>query len=162
MNRHLIKNLLVILDNELNVLTNLLALEKEKNNVLVGRNLNELERVVDAENVLSETLSCLEEERIHFMEKNHYQPNLSDFIIETPEENRHDLIERQQVLVDSLRMLKIYNEMNNKILSESIKFFKYSINLFTGSGDSGRTYGLNGMENTMTGPGPALVLDHKI
>jgi len=163
MNKRLIQDLKVILDNEYTVLTNLLSLEKKKNHILVSSSLQELEQVVEAENILSETLSCLEEERLQLMGRNKCRPNLSDFIQDSPEESKEDLISRQQLLVDNLRMLKIYNEMNNKILSESIKFFKYSVNLFGGAyADGGRTYGLNGMENNFSGPNPAMVLDHKI
>jgi flagellar biosynthesis/type III secretory pathway chaperone len=163
MSRNLIRNILNILDNEYKVLIDLLSLEENKNKILTTRDLEELNCIIQAENILSETLNALEEERLILMEKNGLKPNLTDFIIDADEEHKQELMERQQLLVDCLRRLKLYNEMNNRILAESIKFFKYSIDLFTGESAASRIYAPNGMEGICNSEEKrSLVLDQKI
>jgi flagellar biosynthesis/type III secretory pathway chaperone len=158
-----IVGLIGLLENEKNVLSNLLGLEVQKNEILVSQDLNLLASLTERENLLSENLSSLEEERLAFCSQHDIDDNLAGLTAQLPENLRNRLQAGRDALVDTLKKIKLYNEINSRILQEAIKFFRYSVSLLAGEEAGSRTYSPDGTDpgDGRTNRG-ALVLDRKI
>jgi len=156
--------LLEILHKEDILLRQLLKLEKTKNSILIDKDYNDLVPLSEKEEILSAQLEDLEKERILFSKSEDLPLNLAD-IINTTEINQEihtKLREIQYTLVENLKTLKFYNNLNNKILSESINFFKSSLELLTGANDS-NVYDNEGLQANMRfKKTQALMLDKTI
>jgi len=156
--------LLKILHKEDIQLRQLLKLEKTKNSILIDKDYNDLVPLTEKEEIASSKLEDLEKERILFSKSENLPLNLSDIIntVEINQEIRTELREIQYKLVENLKTLKFYNNLNNKILSESISFFKSSLELLTGANDS-NIYDNDGQHGNMKfKKTQALMLDKTI
>lgn len=156
--------LLEILHKEDRLLKQLLKLEKTKNSILIDKDYNDLIHLSEKEEKLSAQLEDLEKERILFSKSEDLPLNLSDIIdaTEINQEIYSKLREIQYTLVENLKTLKFYNNLNNKILSESINFFKSSLELLTGANDSNIYDNVGLSNNTGFQKAKALMLDKTI
>lgn len=156
--------LLEILHKEDRLLKQLLKLEKTKNSILIDKDYNDLIHLSEKEEKLSAQLEDLEKERILFSKSEDLPLNLSDIMntIEINQEMHSKLREIQYTLVENLKTLKFYNNLNNKILSESINFFKSSLELLTGANDSNIYDNVGLSNNTGFQKAKALMLDKTI
>ena len=158
-----IRSLIGLLDSQQNILANLLSLEVKKNEILVSQDLSLLASLAEKENLLSENLTAIEEERLSFCRDHEINGDLAALIEHLPESLQESLRGSRNGLVDTLKKIKLYNEINSKILQEAVKFFRYSVGLLAGEENGSRTYSPDGSE-PLGGPmrRGALVLDRKI
>jgi len=158
-----IHSLIGILENEQKVLSCLFGLEVKKNEILVSQDLSLLAALAERENLLSENLSALEEERLAFCGEHEIEGDLAALVENLPENLKARLTADRNSLVDTLKKIKIYNEINSKILQEAIKYFRYSVSLLAGEETGSRTYSPDGTDpHEGRSRREALVLDRKI
>ncbi|GEM_PF-6204329 len=153
--------LLDIMEKEQKTLEAILELEMGKNDILVSRDLVKLSEITEKENDFSGFLSEMEDKRVNLLRKSGLTGTLSDLSKNLSGEQADKIKAFQKTLADKLKKLKMMNEVNNKILTESIQFFKYTLDLLAGDNDSSQIYSLNGQEEK-SGLRRSLVLDRKI
>ncbi len=153
--------LLEIMEKEGKTIEALLEIELGKNDILVSKDLASLADLTEKENDFSQFLSEMEDRRVNLLRKNDLPGKLTDIESEVPAEYREKVRLLQDQVAERLKKLKLMNEMNSRILLESIRFFKYTIDLLSGENDSRNIYSLDGQEQTTSGK-KAIVLDRKI
>ena len=139
-----------ILNKEEIILSQLLELEKNKNKILVSGKYNELEEIVEKEDRLTDTLSELEEKRLSIT-----SDSLSSIF---PQNSSSEWTERKVRLTNLLKELKLYNEINQRVLEESIQFFRSSLSILSGCEDDS----FYTPESKNSSKGIPLVLDRSI
>jgi flagellar biosynthesis/type III secretory pathway chaperone len=145
-----------ILEQEEDVLSRLLSLEKDKNRILVSGDYNDLSGITDKEDRLTDTLTDLEEKRQNLLPSPQKEQSLTEVL-----GSGTDWKVRKSHLTGLLKDLRLYNDMNRRILEESIAFFRYSLSLFTGEETNAPVYAPDGERRDARG-NAALVLDRSI
>ncbi|MBP1992639.1 flagellar protein FlgN [Paenibacillus eucommiae] len=127
----------------------LLELAKEKTKVLVDNKVEQLNLIIQKENKLIKHIAVLDQQRIEviggYLIARGYNPNpritISDLIrIIFKLEERQMLSEAQQRLLTVLEELRDLNDLNEKLIQQSLFYIDYSLDLFAGSPDDDAFY----------------------
>lgn len=154
-------DLLEIMSKEQDALDAILELEMGKNDILVSRDLRKLADITEKENDFSLYLSEMEDKRVSLLSAKGLGKSLSEVSEKLPEAEAAKVRELQALMTEKLKKLKSLNEINSRILMESIQFFRYTLDLLAGERESATIYGMNGPE-TGSDLRRSLVLDRKI
>ncbi len=126
-----------ILDEEIYNFKQLLKYEKLKNSVIINQEVEKLKQLSSDEEEILDRVADLEEKREHVVDDlfTEYSVNsekvLSSLIKSLPdkENDYKDVLKKKKnELVRNINDLKKINEINNKLLMDSIKFFSYAVN----------------------------------
>jgi flagellar biosynthesis/type III secretory pathway chaperone len=156
-----VADLLEIMSKEQDALDAILELEMGKNDILVSRDLLKLAEITEKENDFSLYLSEMEDRRVSLLSSKGLGKSLSEVLERVSAEEAAKVREMQSRLAERLKKLKALNEINSRILTESIQFFRYTLELLAGEKESATLYGMNGPE-TGRDLKKSLVLDRKI
>jgi len=133
-----------VLDKEVNIYEGILKLSKQKTDVLVAGKVSELEGITKLEQSAILTLSKLEEEREKLVEKAAEQlkvkpsdVTLSTFIEVMPKEQAEKLKRYNDVLPKLFNEIRENNELNSKLIQNSLDYIDFSINVLTSTGSAG-------------------------
>jgi hypothetical protein len=127
-----IKKLCKILNEENFIFKQLLKIETLKNELIIKQDIEKLKELTEEEKKYLNNIELKEKERDLIVDSifERYQINnekvLTVLINNLPEDNKEeiDLIKKErEELLKNIKDLKKINEINNKLLSESIKFF---------------------------------------
>ncbi len=130
-------NLTGIMDEEIYNFKQLLKYEKVKNKVIIMQEIDKLKELSKDEEELLDKVAKLEDKREYIVNTLYKKYNitsnkvLSSIIKVIPEEKKdykNILAEKKSELVRNIKDLKKINEINNKLLSDSIKFFNFAVN----------------------------------
>ncbi len=129
-------NLTRIFDEEIHNFKQLLKYEKLKNNVIIRQEVDKLKKLSREEEDILDNVAKLEEEREHIVDdlfkkyKINSEKVLSSLLKILPEDkdNYKNIIkEKKNELIRNIKDLKKINNTNNRLLSDSIKFFNYAV-----------------------------------
>jgi len=136
MDKKNIDNLTKIMDQEIQNFKQLLKYEKLKNSVIINHEIEKLKKLSsDEEEILDKVVELEKEREIVVKElykKYHVKEKkvLSSLLKVLPDDDntKDDLKEKKNELVRNIKDLKRINEINNKLMKDSIKFFNYAVN----------------------------------
>lgn len=124
-----------ILDEEIYSFRQLLKYEKLKNTVIIKQEADKLKQLSQDEEEILNKVAELEEEREdivnHLFEKYNLTTDKAlSALIEKLSKNDHKerISEKRIELIRNIKDLKNVNEVNNKLLTDSIQFFNYAVN----------------------------------
>lgn len=147
----LANELLHILHEEMKIYNELLSMSKDKTDIIVKGKVNELESIVKLEQAFILQLGGLEDQREVVVGKiakelkvNASDLTLSELAGRLEQEQGQELQNCQSNLSETLHKLKELNDVNSKLVMNSLEFINFSINLMTGVGDTGNNYSNNG------------------
>ncbi len=151
MDTGLIKELTDILNKENDIYDTFLKLSNNKTDLIVGGNVSELENIVRIEQSLIIKIAKLEDQREKIVE------SLSSVLGKKPEEitiselasclGQKEAIELkacQDKILKSINGLKTNNELNSKLIKNSLEYIDFSINMMTTVGTVTNSYGSSG------------------
>lgn len=143
--------LLGILDNELNIYKEMLELSKQKTQIIVEGKVTELDKIVKVEQALVIQISKIEKKREAIFEsashegginKNNW--NITELKkISTPEQGTR-LEKYKESMSKMIPELTRVNQMNSKLITNSLDFIEFSLNLLSTADISSNNYGSKG------------------
>ncbi len=154
MDTNLIKKLKDILDREASIYEAILKLSRDKTDVIVNGKVTELEGITRVEQSMIIQLGKLEEEREKLVDEISVQLGrkadditISELEKVLPEEQAKELKDCQDKMTDIFNDLRHANEMNSKLIKNSLDYIDFSVNILTNAGSSGDIYEKSGRSN---------------
>jgi flagellar biosynthesis/type III secretory pathway chaperone len=137
-----------ILKKEYGYYVDMLELSKSKKKIIVEGKVAELDKIVKLEQNMIFNIGQLEREREEEVAKlckalnlDSAQITISDLTKVLQPKLKKGLEDIQSELQEIFGQLKAVNDVNGKLIEQSIEYIDYSINLFTGSGmETGSLY----------------------
>lgn len=134
------EKIIYALENEEKIYQKLLSLSEEKKKFIIEGKINEIDRILQIENSLILEINKLENEREEAViklanEMGLPRENLTvTYVCEVVKDPRCDsLKEITHRIGDVLAKLKEVNDVNGKLIQQSLEYIKFSINLITDS-----------------------------
>ncbi|WP_024832772.1 flagellar protein FlgN [Ruminiclostridium josui] len=151
MDTGLLKELTDILNKESDIYETFLKLSNNKTDLIVSGNVSELENIVKIEQSLIIKIAKLEDKREKIVEslstvlgKNPKEITISELTLCIGQEEAAELKECQEKLLNSINSLKAKNELNSKLIKNSLEYIDFSINMMTSVGTVTNSYGSSG------------------
>ncbi len=151
MGSDLVKQLIDVLNQENEIYDTISKISNNKTNLIVGGKVTELESIIKVEQSLILKISKLEDEREKIVDK------LCDLLGKKPEEvtisslaaqlGQNDsakLKDCQEKMVDTIKSLKNTNDLNSKLIKNSLEYIDFSINMMTSIDTVNNSYGSSG------------------
>ncbi len=155
MDAQMINELMSILEQEARVFDDVLRISKNKTDLITGGKVNELENIVKLEQALVLQMGRLENRREELVSQ------ISDQIKVKPSEitisqiakllknDQTDKLTKLQNRINNLiNELKNTNDLNSKLIKNSLEYIDFSINLMAGMGPVNNNYGSTGQIDT--------------
>ena len=150
----MVKTLIEILDKEAEIYEALLKLSHEKTDVIVQGKVTELENITKVEQSMILRLAKLEENREKIVEKLSEEIGMdADSITVTelekvlPKDQSKELAECQKKLTGIFSDLKNSNDLNARLIKNSLDYINFSVNVLSNVGSPGDIYGKSGQSN---------------
>jgi len=151
MEASLAKQLTDVLNQENEIYGTLYKISNNKTNLIVGGKVIELESIVKVEQSLVIKISKLEDEREKIVDR------LCSLLGKKPEEitisglaaqlgqNESDKLKAcQEKMLNNIKNLKNVNELNSKLIKNSLEYIDFSINMMTSIDTMNNSYGSSG------------------
>jgi len=162
----MVKKLIEIIGKEAEIYETLLRLSREKTDVVVKGKVTELENITKVEQSMILQLARLEESRENIVEKLSEELGMdAESITVTqlekvlPKDQSKELAEYQEKMTGIFRDLKNSNELNARLIKNSLDYIDFSINVLSNIGSAGDIYGKSGQSND---PGKRNFFDVKL
>ena len=150
----LITEMISIIREEMKIYNELLSLSKDKTDIIVKGKVNELDNMVKVEQEHIVQLGGLEGQREEIVDKIAKQINISPSeltmskLVERLDQYQAQELKKYQLNLSSiLSELKELNDLNSKLVKNSLEFIDFSINSMAGTAETGNNYGYNGQVN---------------
>nr|WP_275901704.1 flagellar protein FlgN [Paenibacillus sp. SYP-B3998] len=120
----------------------LLGLARDKTQVLVSNDINQLNMIVNRENKWIRIIAETDQQRLQlisaYLISRGYNPNpkitVSDLVkVIFKAEEKQALAQAQQKLLATIKELKASNNINQQLIEQSLSFINYSIDLVLGA-----------------------------
>ncbi|HEX2924832.1 MAG TPA: flagellar protein FlgN [Ruminiclostridium sp.] len=151
MDMGLVKNLTDILNNENDIYETLLKISNNKTDLIVSGKVNELENIVKIEQSLIIKIAKLEDKReaivgslSAFLGKKSEEITVSELVEKLGQQDSKELKACQQRMLKNINDLKTVNELNSKLIKNSLEYIDFSINMMTSEGTVTNSYGSSG------------------
>lgn len=144
-------NLLVILDDEYKIYEEILGVSKQKTQIIVEGKVSELDQMVKVEQALVMQISKIEKKRADLFDKLSQHTNLDKNNwnitelkkIATPEQQTR-LQKYQEGMIGMVSELNHFNQLNSKLISNSLDFIEFSLNMISTADIASNNYGNKG------------------
>ena len=149
--KNICNKIVAILENEIRIYREILALSNEKRQILVEGKAAELDQIVRTEQRLSSEVITFEKERDEIVQSAVLSGMISkDEIIISKLSKKMDLESRRQInilvpqLAGILSELKTLNDINGELIKQSLEYIEYTVNIMSSTGTATNlTYGSN-------------------
>ncbi len=144
-----IKQLFDILNRQTLVYESILKLSKQKTDLIVAGKIKELENLVKLEQALVLQISRLEKQREETSEElssqlalqeDQNKISITNLLNHLNDEQQEQLKSFQQKMKEIVEELKNTNELNAKLIKQSLEYIEFSMNMITGTSVSGTQY----------------------
>lgn len=142
---NLIKDLKEILLQELNLYKSMLELSIDKTKIIISGQVRELDKITQKEQALILKAGKLENVREDILSKIQEKlelkkiQNVSKLVDYLNEEQKKEIEDIKQQLIDVLNSLKERNTLNSTLIKDSLEYINLNVNLLTNA-VSGSTY----------------------
>ena len=153
----LVESLVDILEQQCEVYENLLGLGKEKRDVIIKNEIEELQKITSLENTLVSQNNRFEKNKniaiddvisvLNIKEDEFTLMKLAELMEGKPECER--LLKVLNKINDTIKELKQINDQNRMLVKDSLDFIEYSLNVYRGAMDSGAESGYSSEGGTI-------------
>jgi flagellar biosynthesis/type III secretory pathway chaperone len=151
MDMELVEKLTDILTKENDIYETLFKISNNKTDLIVSGKVNELENIVKIEQSLVLKIAKLEDQREKIVEamsatlgKKPESITVSELVEHLGQENSVELKACQDKMLKNIKNLKNNNELNSKLIKNSLEYIDFSINMMTSIGTVTNSYGSSG------------------
>ncbi len=148
----LTKQLVDILNRENDIYETLSKVSNNKTDLIVGGKVNELENITKIEQSLIIKIAKLEDERESIvdklciiLEKKPEEVTISALVDKLGQEESDELKACQEKIVKTISNLRSTNDLNAKLIKNSLEYIDFSINMMTSIDNVNNSYGSSGM-----------------
>lgn len=143
-----------ILKKQLEIYHEILKISENKTDIIVKDKIDELKPIVEREETLVGSYISLEKKRISVIKEFAKSKGIEkvlkiDDLCEYFPDNANEMQELKKEVLDVTKKIKVKNELNEKLVKNSLDFINFSVGLLTGTNTGTGTYGKGG--NTMQG-----------
>lgn len=149
-----VDKLIEVLDQEARIYDDILKISKDKTNVIIEGKVSELESIVKLEQSLVLCMGKLEDIREQLVEKlsgglglNSPEVTVSQIMKHMKNDQAEKLKSCQDRIIDVLGELKNTNDLNSRLIKNSLEYIDFSINLLSAADAANSTYGNTGQVN---------------
>jgi flagellar biosynthesis/type III secretory pathway chaperone len=144
-----IEGLIETMDKLVQVHLLMLDLSEQKTDILVQNQVDKLNKIVNKESNLIKQIVHLEQQRIEdiseFLLQKGYKPNakitIEDLIkLVVKAEEKKSLADKQKQLLVAIDKLRQLNQLNQKLIEQSLSFLEFSIDLILGPSEDNVVY----------------------
>jgi len=150
----LIDKLVDILEQENKMYADILNVSKNKTNIVIKSKVSDLENIVRLEQSFIVQIGKLESIREEIVEKlaeelelDEKNINISGIVKKLDQENAGKLKACQEKITRTLNELKSVNELNSKLIKNSLEYIDFSINLLASIDSTANNYTNSGQVN---------------
>lgn len=147
----LVKQLTEVLNQENEIYDTLSKLSNNKTNLIVGGKVMELESIVKIEQSLVIKISKLEDEREKVVEKlcvllgmRPEEVTISGLAAQLGQNDSSKLMACQEKMINNINILKNANDINSKLIKNSLEYIDFTINMMTSIDTMTNSYGSSG------------------
>lgn len=148
----LVKQLTDVLNQENEIYDMLSKISSNKTNIIVGGKVNELENIVKLEQALVMKISKFEAEREKIVDKlctllgkRPEEVTISGLVVLLGQNESDKLKACQEKMLDKINNLKNANDLNSKLIKNSLEYIDFSINMMTSIDSVTNSYGSSGL-----------------
>jgi flagellar biosynthesis/type III secretory pathway chaperone len=146
------EELLNILQKELNIYEQLLKISKSKTDIIKEGRTSELDTFVKQEEIFIADIIEFEKKRLNLVKNICKGLGLNRETISISELSQHvaqkeELLEFKEKITKTLKDLKKSNDLNSKLVKNSLEYINFAVNLATGASESSLTYEQKGQTN---------------
>ncbi|MDQ2085106.1 flagellar protein FlgN [Herbivorax sp. ANBcel31] len=149
-----LNSLIDVLNEESRIYENILQISKDKTDVIIGGKVSELDEMTKLEQSFVIKIGKLEILRENCIEEISNQLNIksseltvSELSEHLNEENSKKLIDYKEKIGNILTELKDINDLNSRLIKNSIDYIDFSLNILSSATESNNNYGDNGEVN---------------
>ncbi|QXM05164.1 flagellar protein FlgN [Crassaminicella indica] len=150
-----IEQLILALSKEYEIYKGYLELAKKKRDVIVEGNIKELEKITNDEQSIVVSMGKIDEIRtaiignILFEQKIDWVENITELASSIKDPERTEILSLKDKLGSILKKIKEVNDLNTKLLEQSLEYIEFNVNLLTNAEVKGNTYGSKADENEL-------------
>ena len=151
MKQELIESLLELLESEYKIYEEILSLAKRKTDIVVQGKVSELDHIVKLEQALVLQISKIDKKRDELFQNsnsgdkiNNKNWNVTELKKIASEEQSGKLQNYQDSMVNILSELNNVNQLNSKLITNSLEFIEFSLNLISTADITSNNYGNKG------------------
>jgi len=164
--KRLLTELIELLETQKELYSNLLDLSISKKDAIVKTNVNELDNIVKAEQILLLRLGEVESKRQRLIEQiakeykvNKEEVNLEFVLNQLNSSQKNKVMDIRVQFINILDDITKYNNVNKKLLEKQLSFVSMTLNAITGSGNT-IDYNQEGELNKI--PPKISIIDEKV
>lgn len=154
MNAFVLNELMDVLEKETALYEDILKISRNKTRVVVEGKIQELDSIVKVEQNIVLQIGRLEDKREELVARirtelglDSEQITISEIVKHVPEEQAVSLKASQEKMVNTLGELKNVNDLNSKLIRNSLDYIDFSVNLISAADISSNNYGESGQVN---------------
>jgi len=143
----LLSQLEEIMENEVNLYSQILSIGKQKTDIIIKGKVNQLAELVEQEQNIVAKLTKLELSRENvssLIHKGLQLPNkeitLSELFSHIDNNHAVTLKAKQEKLLNILKEVKTVNDENGKLINNSLEYIEFSINVLSNAANPGNNY----------------------
>ena len=140
-------NLLGLLENEYKVYEEILSLSKKKTDIVVKGKVSDLDHIVKLEQALVLQISKIDKKKNEAIEKfisDNSSWNITEIKKHANSEQTKKLQDYQNNMTQLLTELNQTNQLNSKLITNSLEFIEFSLNIFSAGDVTSNNYGNKG------------------
>ena len=145
--QELLMELTDIMTEEKNIYDELLEISKNKKNIIVEGNVDELERITKTEQSIIIELAKLEDKREDNIQRianvigiKPEDLTISKLVEHVDHETGKKLRDMRETMMKALRELKDLNALNSKLINSSMEYIEFSLGLLTSAVEADNNY----------------------
>lgn len=144
------KRMIEILKKELEIYQEMLKISENKTDIIVKDKVDELQEMTNCEEEFVKQFIAIEKERIQIVKNFASENGFGEKILKVTEiceyfpEDKDELMRLRYEILDVIEKIKVKNELNGKLLKNSLEYINFSVGLATGTSSGNGVYGQTG------------------
>lgn len=156
--QELVKELIDILEKERQMYGDILKISRDKTSIIVEGKVSELEKITKLEQSFILQMAKLEDRRESIisalskaMGEKPEDLNISKIIKSAGDECGEKLKAQQEKMLETINELKNLNDLNSKLIKNSLEYINFSINLLSSAGEEDNNYNVSAEKTSKKG-----------
>ena len=144
------ERMIEILKKELEIYQEMLKISENKTDIIVKDKVDELQEMTEREESFVKQFIELEKERIQIVKDFAAEKGLGEQILKVAElseyfpDKKEELMNLRKEILAVIEKTKVKNELNGKLLKNSLEYINFSVGLATGTSATNGVYGHTG------------------
>lgn len=144
------ERMIEILKKELEIYQEMLKISENKTDIIVKDKVDELQEMTNCEEEFVKQFISLEKERIQIVKNFAAEKGLGEQILKVSEiseyfpDMKEELMSLRKEILAVIEKVKVKNDLNAKLLKNSLEYINFSVGLATGTSAGNGLYGQSG------------------